>query len=218
MRRQNSVPFNVNNDYSARYRNPDGTQLSTQWGKVVPREVHVEQRNNRISASLGRMRNIINGDVSPSNESEFDFIDNLDPRIKTLLNDQSPEAVLEMIDDSYSNFHKGFDDRIRIPMNENTLNNLMSDGRLKTIQEIKPNSPISKLKSEHELFLGYDSAVSDNLRSSNGYMVHRNAKNVISDHLESIPSDGIIRNPDFFHESGDIQPMGDVRVVGTILI
>jgi len=214
MRRQNSVPFNVDNNYSARYRNPDGTQLSTQWGKVVPREVHVEQRNNRISASLGRMRNIINGDVSPSNESEFDFINNLDPRIKTLLNNQSPESVLKMIDDSYSNFHKGFDDRIRIPMNENTLNNLMSDGRLKTIQEIKPNSPISKLKSEHELFLGYDAAVSDNLRSSNGYMVHRNAKNVISDHLESIPSDGISRNPDFFHESGDIQPMGDVRIGG----
>jgi len=31
MRRQNSVPFNVDNNYSARYRNPDGTQLSTQW-------------------------------------------------------------------------------------------------------------------------------------------------------------------------------------------
>ena len=190
MRRQNSAPFNVDNNYSARHKNPDGMALSTQWGSVVPREVHVNQRNNRVSASLGRMRNIINGDVSPSNESEFDFINNLDPRIKTLLNDQSPEAVLQMIDDAYSDFHKGFDDRVRIPMNENTLNGLMSDGRLKTIQEIKPNSPISKLKSDHELFLGYDPKVSDSTRSISGYMVHRNAKNVISDHLDSIPSDG----------------------------
>ena len=214
MRRKNSSPFNVDNNYSARYKNPDGTALSTQWGSVVPREVHVNQRNNRVSASLGRMRNILNGDVSPSNESEFDFINNLDPRIKTLLNDKSPEEVLQMIDNAYSDFHKGFDDRVRIPMNENTLNGLMSDGRLKTIQEIKPNSPISKLKSDHELFLGYDPEVSDSTRSISGYMVHRNAKNVISDHLDSIPSDGVNRNPDFFHESGDVQPMGDVRLGG----
>jgi len=214
MRRKNSSPFNVDNNYSARYKNPDGTALSTQWGSVVPREVHVNQRNNRVSASLGRMRNILNGDVSPSNESEFDFINNLDPRIKTLLNDKSPEEVLQMIDDAYSDFHKGFDDRVRIPMNENTLNGLMSDGRLRTIQEIKPNSPISKLKSDHELFLGYDPEVSDSTRSISGYMVHRNAKNVISDHLDSIPSDGVNRNPDFFHESGDVQPMGDVRLGG----
>ena len=214
MRRKNSSPFNVDNNYSARYKNPDGTALSTQWGSVVPREVHVNQRNNRVSASLGRMRNILNGDVSPSNESEFDFINNLDPRIKTLLNDKSPEEVLQMIDNAYSDFHKGFDDRVRIPMNENTLNGLMSDGRLKTIQEIKPNSPISKLKSDHELFLGYDPEVSDSTRSISGYMVHKNAKNVISDHLDSIPSDGVNRNPDFFHESGDVQPMGDVRLGG----
>ena len=214
MRRKNSSPFNVDNNYSARHKNPDGIALSTQWGSVVPREVHVNQRNNRVSASLGRMRNIINGDVSPSNESEFDFINNLDPRIKTLLNDKSPEEVLQMIDDAYSDFHKGFDDRVRIPMNENTLNGLMSDGRLRTIQEIKPNSPISKLKSDHELFLGYDPEVSDSTRSISGYMVHRNAKNVISDHLDSIPSDGVNRNPDFFHESGDVQPMGDVRLGG----
>jgi DNA polymerase III epsilon subunit-like protein len=214
MRRKNSSPFNVDNNYSARHKNPDGMALSTQWGSVVPREVHVNQRNNRVSASLGRMRNIINGDVSPSNESEFDFINNLDPRIKTLLNDKSPEEVLQMIDDAYSDFHKGFDDRVRIPMNENTLNGLMSNGRLKTIQEIKPNNPISKLKSDHELFLGYDPEVPDSTRSISGYMVHRNAKNVISDHLDSIPSDGVNRNPDFFHESGDVQPMGDVRLGG----
>jgi DNA polymerase III epsilon subunit-like protein len=214
MRRNNSSPFNVDNNYSARHKNPDGMALSTQWGSVVPREVHVNQRNNRVSASLGRMRNILNGDVSPTNESEFDFINNLDPRIKTLLNDKSPEEVLQMIDDAYSDFHKGFDDRVRIPMNENTLNGLMSDGRLRTIQEIKPNSPISKLKSDHELFLGYDPEVSDSTRSISGYMVHQNAKNVISDHLDSIPSDGVNRNPDFFHESGDVQPMGDVRLGG----
>jgi DNA polymerase III epsilon subunit-like protein len=214
MRRKNSVPFNVDNNFSARHRNPDGTALSTQWGDVVPREVHVDRRNNRVTASIGRMRNILNGDVAPSSESEFDFINNIDPRIKNLLNNRSPEEIRQLIDDAYVDFHKGFDDRVRIPMNDNTLNGMMSEGRLKAIQEIKPNSPISKLKSDHELFLGYDPEVSNNTRSISGYMVHRNAKNVISDHLDSIPSDGINRNPDFFHESGDIQPMGDVRIGG----
>jgi DNA polymerase III epsilon subunit-like protein len=214
MRRKNSAPFNVDNNFSARHRNPDGTALSTQWGDVVPREVHVDRRNNRVTASIGRMRNILNGDVAPSSESEFDFINNIDPRVKNLLNNRSPEEIRQLIDDAYVDFHKGFDDRVRIPMNDNTLNGMMSEGRLKAIQEIKPNSPISKLKSDHELFLGYDPEVSNNMRSISGYMVHRNAKNVISDHLDSIPSDGINRNPDFFHESGDIQPMGDVRIGG----
>jgi DNA polymerase III epsilon subunit-like protein len=214
MRRKNSVPFNVDNNFSARHRNPDGTALSTQWGDVVPREVHVDRRNNRVTASIGRMGNILNGDVAPSSESEFDFINNIDPRVKNLLNNRSPEEIRQLIDDAYVDFHKGFDDRVRIPMNDNTLNGMMSEGRLKAIQEIKPNSPISKLKSDHELFLGYDPEVSNNMRSISGYMVHRNAKNVISDHLDSIPSDGINRNPDFFHESGDIQPMGDVRIGG----
>jgi DNA polymerase III epsilon subunit-like protein len=212
--RQGSTPFSVDEEFAARNRNPDGGPLRTQWGDVVPREVQLEQRKGRITASLGRMSNILSGKVTPTNEAELDFINDLDPRIKRILSTQTPERIQKLIDESYVEFHKRFDDRVRIPINESSFNSFMSRGRMQSIQEMKPNSPLAKMRNNYDTFIGYDPSSPDDVRPISGYMVHSSARETIDSHLSSVPSDGVIRNPDFFFENAEIQPMGDVRIGG----
>ena len=168
----------------------------------IGRMVRIDQTRSDKAAEMSKLFSELEKVRDGSTESEeyWNLFNEISEQTKQLIFSSTAEELTKTVEEAVFRYHEGFDDRPRIAITPEQLTGLLGDGVLKNIFDEKPGSLASSLQKSFEGNNGIDDATPDNLRSQFGYLVHATSKKEIQDYLDSLPSEGFVRDSIFFSE------------------
>lgn len=168
----------------------------------IGRMVRIDQTRSDKAAEMSKLFSELEKVRDGSTESEeyWNLFNEISEQTKQLIFSSTAEELTKTVEEAVFRYHEGFDDRPRIAITPEQLTGLLGDGVLKNIFDEKPGSLAASLQKSFEGNNGIDDATPDNLRSQFGHLVHATSKKEIQDYLDSLPSEGFVRDAIFFSE------------------
>jgi len=188
------------------------TDTSARIERMVTADQTRAAKAAEISKLVSELEKVRDGNVE--NEEFWNLFNEVSDQTKQLIFSSTAEELTKTVEEAVFRYHEAFDDRPRVAITPEQLNNLLSEGVLKNIFEDKPGSLAASLQKSFENSNGLSDATPDNLRSQFGYLVHAMSQKEIQDYLDSLPPDGIARSPRFFSEGPEFSQHGEFKAGG----
>jgi hypothetical protein len=185
-------------------------------GNRIGRMEIASQTRNAKAAEMtklfGELEKVRDG--STESEEYWNLFNEISEQTKQLIFSSTAEELTKTVEEAVFKYHEGFDDRPRIAITPEQLTGLLGDGVLRNIFDEKPGSLAASLQKSFEGNNGLSDATPDNLRSHFGYLVHATSKKEIQDYLDSLPSEGFVRDAIFFSEGPEFSQHSEFKAGG----
>ncbi len=178
-------------------------------------EIASQTRNAKaaeMTKLFGELEKVRDG--STESEEYWNLFNEISEQTKQLIFSSTAEELTKTVEEAVFKYHEGFDDRPRIAITPEQLTGLLGDGVLRNIFDEKPGSLAASLQKSFEGNNGLSDATPDNLRSHFGYLVHATSKKEIQDYLDSLPSEGFVRDAIFFSEGPEFGQHSEFKAGG----
>lgn len=192
-----SKPFNPDSEYVSMIREMTGqVALRAHWSQFPPSSRNEVKKfhSDALMEEIISIQDLLN---LMGTDDEMPIPDFITPQIRDSLSSKSPQEVADIISKTLVDFHNGFDERIRIDLDEDGLNDLISNGRIRTLSEIKPSSSAAQMRESFETSVGFSPDVDASSRTISGRLVHRRSDVNSAESLASSSKNGLRSSPEF---------------------
>ena len=176
--------------------------------------VEVQSRQKQIDSAVANITEYSSQLKKLIENPDADFIelkDSVPPDVFEFVSKATPEELNNIVSSTLFDFHKGFDDRVHVPIQVSGFDDVMKFGRVRPITEINPDSNVSRMRSARELSIGISPIAESRARTVDGYLRHTSHQDAIQQHLDSLPPSAVKRNVNNFLDTEEFSPFGDIR-------
>jgi hypothetical protein len=182
--------------------------MSRNLPPVQSRAAAQSDHKEKLNSALGDLRTAakLNSIVGPNNSELI-----ADPAVQKFMATRSDEEVMATIEKAAVVWHRGFDRRARVTVDDDELNDLFSTGS--HTRAHTPGDAASDMRAAYDLRNGIPLEVGSESRPVNGHLYHSTHDDAIEEHLQNLVGPAVERSAEHWDPEGKA-PWGDPKSLG----